>query len=469
MMRSLPPSTPHMLAWPIRCPIPRATISSFGLSIIHPLSSPSRSTISLTIVDQGPTRALNISSFKKSAPRATSFSVGVDPDTAQNQDQGNIGSGTSARTTVKGSAPRIYAPRPFTPPAVTSQVPAGAFSVPDFKAPSLPFSKSADEAAGAGQGPGETINTRSSMSTSTSDTTASNPFRPMSCRPGPQDEVGAQARRPLAHQSFFGSAQFSFDSVASSLDDSGYYSPASEQNDHPEGGLFAPAKRSAPVRPPTGAGGEVRGAARGAKMQALGGNDMIDVDFVNPTKRIRPASPGDDEDMVLTGQGSRSRDLPKRPCVDRSPSRSYGALPRAAALENASAGGTQTFILPPNVPHPAAAMGDLPGLAFSEVDLGRYAELYEHGSERWSKATMEEWLGGANDIMVKFTEMIDMIKEHMSSKVNLYKSLHAKLAEEHTALEQRANELRDASQTLVRDSGSIGGGLEPNNIDTRTF
>lgn len=57
----------------------------------------------------------------------------------------------------------------------------------------------------------------------------------------------------------------------------------------------------------------------------------------------------------------------------------------------------------------------------------------------------------------------------ISSKVVLYKSLHAKLADEHTALEHRASELRDASQALVRDSGSIGGGLDSNNIDARTF
>jgi hypothetical protein len=53
----------------------------------------------------------------------------------------------------------------------------------------------------------------------------------------------------------------------------------------------------------------------------------------------------------------------------------------------------------------------------------------------------------------------------VSSKVNLYKSLHTKLAVEHTSLEQRANELRDASQGLVRDSGNIGGGLDSNNLD----
>ena len=46
-----------------------------------------------------------------------------------------------------------------------------------------------------------------------------------------------------------------------------------------------------------------------------------------------------------------------------------------------------------------------------------------------------------------------------SSKMNLYKSLHIRLSDEHSTLEQRAIELRDASQTLVRDSGTIGGAL----------
>ena len=56
----------------------------------------------------------------------------------------------------------------------------------------------------------------------------------------------------------------------------------------------------------------------------------------------------------------------------------------------------------------------------------------------------------------------------VSSKVNLYKSLQTKLADEHGSLEQRANELRDAGQALVRDSGSIGGGLDSETLlDTR--
>jgi hypothetical protein len=57
----------------------------------------------------------------------------------------------------------------------------------------------------------------------------------------------------------------------------------------------------------------------------------------------------------------------------------------------------------------------------------------------------------------------------LSSKVNLYKSLQSRLANEHSAIEKRGNDLRDASQTLVRDSGRIGGGFESNGIDTSGF
>jgi len=52
----------------------------------------------------------------------------------------------------------------------------------------------------------------------------------------------------------------------------------------------------------------------------------------------------------------------------------------------------------------------------------------------------------------------------VSSKVNLYKSLDTKLADQRSSFEKRANELRDASHALVRDIGNIGGGLDSNNL-----
>jgi hypothetical protein len=319
-----------------------------------------------------------------------------------------------ARSAAKGSTTRIYAPRPFTPPTALLQDPTMAFPAPGFKKPSLPFSKSFDDAA-SGQGSVET-NARPGQPASNSDIAAPKPFRPMSCRP--QDEIGAAtARRPPPHQSFFGNSQFSFDSVASNpnLDDSGYFSTSMSEQNVNEGDRLAgaSASRSDAVRP-TAPGNEVQvQATRGVNMRAPAAlNTDFDATFANQTKRIRPTSPGDrEEDVVL---GTRPHELSKRPCVRRSPLRSHGSPSQATALGTVFPGGTQTFILPPNVPHPTA-IGDFPGLEFSDADLGRYAELYEKGAERWSRSTMEEWLSGATDIMAKFTEIMNLVSFSFSS------------------------------------------------------
>ena len=58
-----------------------------------------------------------------------------------------------------------------------------------------------------------------------------------------------------------------------------------------------------------------------------------------------------------------------------------------------------------------AAMGELPGLLFSETDPARYAELYER---RWSKALMEEWVAGADEVLAEFGDMMDMVSSFLA-------------------------------------------------------
>ncbi|KAI9453321.1 hypothetical protein BJY52DRAFT_1214213 [Lactarius psammicola] len=408
-----------------------ANVTSGGNAVRAALPNPPSDANDSTELGK-PTRALNIAGFKKSVSRATGFGVAVtgprEFETAQNQNP----------TPAKGAAARIYAPHPSTPPVIP---PLSGFPTPEFKTPSLPFSRSTEEVpAGTGsRGPNN-----AHISPATADA-VTNLFRPKSCRPA-QGETGAQTtRRPpsrSSERSFFGNAKFPFDSsvvVGSSdnLDDSGYFSEHADM----EVDRFGPVKKR---------NDHVISDPRSAD---------LDTRFVNSTKRGRPASPGNDEDLVMVQQSNRPRDLPKRPCVHRPSS-----LSRTASMPDE---GAPAFVLPPHIPHPMAAMGELPGLEFSEADLGRYAELYEQGSERWSKAPMEEWVAGADDVLAKFGEMIDMIKDHMSSKMNLYKSLHTRLSDEHSALEQRAKELRGASQTLVRDSGAIGGTFDSHEIDAR--
>ncbi|KAH9046098.1 hypothetical protein EDB84DRAFT_1467627 [Lactarius hengduanensis] len=366
-----------------------------------------------------PTRALNIAGFKKSAPRTTSFGTGpAELETAQ-----------GSRLAAKGTPARIYAPHPSTPSAIPSPLPG--FPTPEFKTPSLPFSRSAEE------GP------NNAHTSPPADASVPNLFRPKSSahttrRPPPPSSS--------SEQSFFGNAKFlSNGGGGGDLDDSGYFSEHTDM----EVDRFGPVRHA--------------GDPRSVKAHPV---PDIDTRFVNSTKRTRPASPGDgdDEDIPMVQQSNRPRDLPKRRRA--SPSHSLSSR-TAPMLESAPDEGTPAFALPPHIPHPMAAMGDLPGLEFSEADLARYAELYEQGSERWSKAPTEEWVAGADDVLAKFGEMIDMIKDHMSSKMNLYKSLHTRLSDEQSALDQRAKELRGASQTLVRDSGTIGGALDSHEIDAR--
>lgn len=272
------------------------------------------------------------------------------------------------------------------------------FPAPEFKTPSLPFAASKnviDESAAAQARP-------SGLARRTSSSSSRN-------------------------QSFFGGAhdQFSFDDASGGNnnldDDSGYYSSVSGQNenDDNEGGgqLAAPPTNrnqnrhdtAAGRRPPSAISNEVPG-----QQVARGGPDF-EAGFANLTKRIRPASPGDCEDFVQVNARPRESELSKRPCIRPSPSpiprSSHGPHSRATVTSfgNASPGETQTALLPHNVPRPTATIEGFPGLEFSEEDLGRYSELYEKGTERWSRSTMDEWLAGASDIMVKFSEMMDMV------------------------------------------------------------
>jgi hypothetical protein len=294
---------------------------------------------------------------------------------------------------------------------------AVGFPTPEFKTPSLPFGAAkgaADETAVAAQ-----------------------------TRPSVQSHrITSSSSR---HQSFFGGAheQFSFDGPGGGNDnmddDSGYYSSVSmseqNENDDDDGAGRRDQLAASPMnriqnrngaafrRPPSTSinpaiSNEVPGqqvARGGVNARAATVNPDFDASFANLTKRIRPASPEDNEDIVLVGGRSHQSELSKRPCIRPSHSSSLrssrGSLPRASPipLDNVSCGETDRVLPPYNVPHPRATIEGFPGLEFSEADLERYAEIYEKGTERWSRSTMDEWLAGANDIMTKFTEIMDMV------------------------------------------------------------
>lgn len=313
---------------------------------------------------------------------------------------GLLGRSKSSGVINRGTAPspRIYAPRPFTPgPPVTGMTSQGSatvvgFPAPEFKTPSLPYAAA-----------------RSAIDETT-----------VAAQSRPSGQSHRSTSSSPRHQSFFGGTheQFLFDGPGggdSNMDgDSGYFSVSmSEQNENDgDDGVgqgdqltTSPMNRiqnrnaSAFRRPPStsinpAVSNEVSGqqvARGGVNTRGATVNPDFDASFANLTKRIRPASPEGNEDVALVGGRSHESELSKRPCV------------------RPSHGETHTVLLPHNVPHPTVTIEGFPGLEFSEADLERYAELYEKGTERWSRLTMDEWLAGANDIMTKFTEIMDMV------------------------------------------------------------
>ncbi|KIP09765.1 hypothetical protein PHLGIDRAFT_126068 [Phlebiopsis gigantea 11061_1 CR5-6] len=87
-----------------------------------------------------------------------------------------------------------------------------------------------------------------------------------------------------------------------------------------------------------------------------------------------------------------------------------------------------------------------------------HSTAYEDAKKKWTECTFEEWMAGADEIAQKFTKLIDLVKDHMTSKVQVYAALHSKLAAQRTVLVEREQSLKDARETLLRGGGSVVSG-----------
>ncbi|KDQ59145.1 hypothetical protein JAAARDRAFT_192687 [Jaapia argillacea MUCL 33604] len=96
------------------------------------------------------------------------------------------------------------------------------------------------------------------------------------------------------------------------------------------------------------------------------------------------------------------------------------------------------------------------------VDLDTYMErnlqTYHEKKQKWEACSTEEWQAGADELAGKFSSLMDFVKEHMTTKMGLYVSLHSKLASHQEVLGERQGVLKDARESLVRESGNVLGG-----------
>ncbi|KAK1235952.1 hypothetical protein PQX77_000803 [Marasmius sp. AFHP31] len=87
-----------------------------------------------------------------------------------------------------------------------------------------------------------------------------------------------------------------------------------------------------------------------------------------------------------------------------------------------------------------------------------HMERYQQMATKWQECTMEEWVKGAEEIMGKYSKVLDFVKQHMESKLKLFASFDNKVDNHKTVLEERAKVLKGARQKLVSNSQTLLGG-----------
>ncbi|KAI5122277.1 hypothetical protein M0805_002357 [Coniferiporia weirii] len=99
------------------------------------------------------------------------------------------------------------------------------------------------------------------------------------------------------------------------------------------------------------------------------------------------------------------------------------------------------------------------------VDMEQYfsehVEQYEIAKKRWTSCSIEEWQTGADEITGKFSKLIDFVKDHMTTKLSLFASLHGRVNDHKAVLAERDTALKNMREKLVKDSGVFleGGGI----------
>ncbi|KAF8629956.1 hypothetical protein AX17_005522 [Amanita inopinata Kibby_2008] len=89
---------------------------------------------------------------------------------------------------------------------------------------------------------------------------------------------------------------------------------------------------------------------------------------------------------------------------------------------------------------------------------GEYlAEKYEQAVVKWRNCSLEEWFAGAEEIKSKYCKIFDFVKDHMSSKVDLYASFDKKIENHNDTLHEREEMLSAVQAQLVKESESVLG------------
>ncbi|KAF7792231.1 hypothetical protein EIP86_003266 [Pleurotus ostreatoroseus] len=84
-----------------------------------------------------------------------------------------------------------------------------------------------------------------------------------------------------------------------------------------------------------------------------------------------------------------------------------------------------------------------------------HTEAYEQARKKWTECTVDEWKAGADELVIKFTKLLDFVKDHMTTKLLLYANLDQALDAHRTVLSKRDDALQDTHATLVKEAGQV--------------
>ncbi|KZT29780.1 hypothetical protein NEOLEDRAFT_475498 [Neolentinus lepideus HHB14362 ss-1] len=92
-----------------------------------------------------------------------------------------------------------------------------------------------------------------------------------------------------------------------------------------------------------------------------------------------------------------------------------------------------------------------------DSSANEHLQTYEDAKRRWMHCSLEEWQVGAEELMGKFGDVMDYVKDHLKAKMSLYASLHSRVADHKGTLANRDKVLKDIRESLVKHSGNVLG------------
>ncbi|KAJ3843364.1 hypothetical protein F5878DRAFT_528063 [Lentinula raphanica] len=92
--------------------------------------------------------------------------------------------------------------------------------------------------------------------------------------------------------------------------------------------------------------------------------------------------------------------------------------------------------------------------AYIEEHIAKYEQLVT----KWKECSMEDWVKGADEIMAKYTKILDFVRRPFyRTKLKLFTSFDQQLETHNSVLQERAKVLDGVKKKLVAQSGSILG------------